>query len=206
MPNENDQYSSEDDGGLTVGGIAKDLAVFQASLWGLEMAREGYRHGFYVPGTRGGFGKGTKFYKFGRRHKFLGRRGLQFASPLEPAMRDIYRKAGVLGFRGAKKRAAAAFGVEAAKVGGAKFLLSKAAGMHIGFMILQFGIFGAQLATAGYKAISNQVSKYRGLELGGYFPETQGAYTSRQRALQAITSSNLQAKSAIGNEAFLMHR
>jgi hypothetical protein len=72
-------------------------------------------------------------------------------------------------------------------------------------MGIQFAIFGAQLAVAGYKAISRQVSKYSGLELGGYFPETQGSYTSRQRALQAITASNLQAKSAIGNEAYLMH-
>lgn len=38
------------------------------------------------------------------------------------------------------------------------------------------------------------------------FMETQGSYTSRQRAVRAIAESHLQARSAIGNEAQLFHR
>jgi hypothetical protein len=125
---------------------------------------------------------------------------------VEPiGLRNLYREAGLTGFSGARKAAAVAFGEKAAANAGTKYLVSRAAGMAIGLSWLQLGIFGTELAVKGYQAISRQVTKYRGLELGGYFPETQGSYTSRQRAVQAITASNLQAKSAIGNEAYLMH-
>ena len=57
-----------------------------------------------------------------------------------------------------------------------------------------------------YKSIADKVASNKGVELGGYFPETQASLTSRQRSVQAITASRLQARSAIGNEAMLMHR
>jgi hypothetical protein len=59
---------------------------------------------------------------------------------------------------------------------------------------------------AGYSAIQSQVKMAKGLELGGYFPDTKSSLTSRQRTVKAISSSRLQARSAVGNEAFLMHR
>jgi hypothetical protein len=212
MPNENDIYGQEEEPRGWAGPLAKSLIEFQSSLWALEMASKGYKGGFHVPLTKSGFRKvggvyksKSSFSRWGRRRGLWGKSGLQFARPLQPGMSKIYEEGGLLGFRGARKAAAVAFGERAAASGGAKYLISRAAGAYVGFMGIQFAIFGAQLAVAGYKAISRQVSKYSGLELGGYFPETQGSYTSRQRALQAITASNLQAKSAIGNEAYLMH-
>lgn len=38
------------------------------------------------------------------------------------------------------------------------------------------------------------------------YSDSQSAVTSRQRAVRAISESHLQARSAIGNEAMLMHR
>ena len=43
-------------------------------------------------------------------------------------------------------------------------------------------------------------------DFGNSFVDSGQTYTSRQRAVRAIAESHLQARSAIGNEAMLMHR
>jgi hypothetical protein len=53
---------------------------------------------------------------------------------------------------------------------------------------------------------AKQAERNRYVNMGGYFPETQASFTSRQRSVRAISESNLQARSAIGQEAQLFHR
>jgi len=89
----------------------------------------------------------------------------------------------------------------------ARFLVGKLGGYGIAAVLTADALALGWMATGGlYGGISKAVSKYKGLEMGGYFPDTQTAMTSRQRAVQAITTSQLQARSAIGNEAMLFHR
>lgn len=98
-------------------------------------------------------------------------------------------------------------GERAATVAGAKYLIGRAAGLAIPVLnVLMAAEMGYSIATKGYNMLADKFGKQNLLELGGYFPETQAAYTSRQRAVQAITASQLQARSAIGNEAMLFHR
>lgn len=87
-----------------------------------------------------------------------------------------------------------------------KNLIGRSAGMALKGLHLYFGAELLGMGWQGYSAIAQRVRKEKGLELGGYFPETQGSYTSRQRTVRAISDSRLQARSAIGNEAFLFHR
>ena len=86
-------------------------------------------------------------------------------------------------------------------------MLGKAAGIALkGANFVMGATLAYDLTVGGYGMASAIESKYRGLELGGDYQDSMGAATSRQRALQAITASSLQARSAIGNEAMLMHR
>ena len=89
----------------------------------------------------------------------------------------------------------------------AKALVGRVAGTAIGALSAYYlYTLPIQAAFQGYSAVSQAVEHHRGLELGGYFPESRMSLTSRQRTVEAISSSRLQARSAIGNEAFLMHR
>jgi len=87
-----------------------------------------------------------------------------------------------------------------------KNLLARAAGFGLTMIGIELAMMVPMLAYQGYRGIVEQVKSTRGLEMGGYFPETRGSLTSRQRSVQAITDSRLQARSAIGNEAQLFHR
>lgn len=54
---------------------------------------------------------------------------------------------------------------------------------------------------------ARNLERYQYSTLGvGQFPDSQAAFTSRQRAVRAISESQLQARSAIGGEAQLLHR
>lgn len=70
-------------------------------------------------------------------------------------------------------------------------------------------LFAPMLAESAY-SLTRKAHEYgiRGprLELGGDYTDTRGAYTERQRALRAITSSRMSTRSALGNEAQLIHR
>jgi hypothetical protein len=121
----------------------------------------------------------------------------------------MFEKAGLRGmiFGGAGKAVTGKFGSKISKDIAFRYLLGRGAGMLMGAAnIAMFGAMAIQGTVMGYQAISGAVQQHKGLELGGHFMDSQGAATSRQRALKAITASSLQARSAIGNEAMLMHR
>jgi hypothetical protein len=197
------QNVDQQDGGLTgmAGSLAWNFAKFELSQQTLNMLSKSHKTGMYVPFTRGGKGK---IARAGMRMGWWGTEGRTFTKGMGAAGK--YYKS-VFTYAPARRAAAAALGTKAANIAGTKFLIARAAGLAN--PLVQAAFWG-QLAwgmTGGlYNTLSSQVQKYRGLEMGGYFPETQGATTSRQRAVQAITSSNMQARSAIGNEAMLFHR
>lgn len=190
-------------------GVMKDflwpLTKFSYSFAALKMLKKSPVTGFYVPWTRG---KGN-VAKFGRKMGVWGSSGWASgtASTAERSALRIFRSSGVFGFNAARRKVAAAMGEQVATKVGSRFIIGRAAGLAIPALNVALWaplVVGTVVGT--YKWAAALTSKYRGLELGGYFPETQGAYTSRQRSLQAITASRLQARSAIGNEAMLFHR
>jgi hypothetical protein len=212
MPNQDDRQFENPN--MTPGGVASD------AFWGYmkfaypwsaaEMLKSGPRKGYFLPWT----GPGSKLGNIAKQHGvntvFSGDKNTM------RAMRR-YRPAawGGLKHKSAFKqtvkaltpRLGAAAARRAATGAAASVMLGTAAG--VGLALATAGItfsLAKDITIGGYQMASRAVSQYRGLELGGYFPETQAAATSRQRNLQAITSSNLQARSAIGNEAMLFHR
>jgi hypothetical protein len=87
------------------------------------------------------------------------------------------------------------------------------AGLSVGLNIALFGGMLASLSYSGMRALGATANRMRtdmrvpNLEFGtGYAPfNSAGAYTERQRAIQAIQSSHINGRSSIGNEAALMH-
>lgn len=88
-----------------------------------------------------------------------------------------------------------------------KIGLSRVAGLF--FTAVNVSIF-APLIYSGVRGAVNtlrRIGRDAGrLDFGGQYIDTRGAYTERQRALRAITSSRYSTRAAIGNEATLMHR
>ena len=115
---------------------------------------------------------------------------------------NIARKKGIL-------RAPAWSAARRAGLTGAltKIGLSRAAGLF--FTAVNVSIF-APLIYSGVRGAVNTVRRIGRdagrLDFGGQYVDTRGAYTERQRALRAITSSRMSTRAAIGNEAILMHR
>lgn len=77
---------------------------------------------------------------------------------------------------------------------------------------VMFGLMAAGVAKQAGAAYQNlyrdQKSRYMqntSRDIGGGFVDTEMAYTMRQRGLQAISSSRLNARSALGNEARSLH-
>lgn len=102
---------------------------------------------------------------------------------------------------------AGVYGARAATAGGARYLAGRIAGLAIPVVnLLTFGSIAVGAASGLWGFISKTFGRPNYLEMGGNFQDSQAGYTSRQRALQAITSSSMQARSAIGNEAMLFHR
>jgi len=63
-----------------------------------------------------------------------------------------------------------------------------------------------EVAESSVKMLRQGARRSAALEWGSGFEITQGLYTERQRAVQAITSSRMSSRSAIGGEAAMMHR
>lgn len=73
---------------------------------------------------------------------------------------------------------------------------------------LGFGMLGYDLAKTGVQLASqmsdntiktaNQIGRHN---FGGYFTDSQPAYTMRQRGVQAIQNNGINARSVLGNEA-----
>ena len=216
--------------GGAVGAMAWETAKWQYGYSSLHMIRDGARAGYYVPWTRVVAGQNNRVANigtsiFGRPTGWWGPEGLG-ANVIKPNLpvQGIFERQGIRGFgrastlaaqreageamaAGIAAREAGVIGARAATVGGTKYLAGRIAGMAI--PVINF------LTTAGFvvdtaKGLWGFASKTFGkpnyLEMGGNFQDSQAGYTSRQRALQAITSSQMQARSAIGNEAMLFHR
>jgi hypothetical protein len=87
----------------------------------------------------------------------------------------------------------------------AKVATSKIAGLVLKGIVLELGILAGQVGWAMWDNYASQAVQNR-RAFSGRFMESREGYTSRQRTLRAITSSRLQARSAVGNEAYLLHR
>ena len=179
------------------------LGKFMYSYESLRMLARAPMEGYYVPWTAG-IGRGVN-RMMGRGVLPMAGRGIAFGGPVgmqatrEAARIGIGRTAGIAlgGKAGTYLTSGAA----------TKLLIGKAVGIGLGALHLYWGAQLLALPTIiAYHGIAQKVRAARGLEMGGYFPETKMSLTSRQRTVRAITASRLQARSAIGSEAMLFHR
>jgi len=111
------------------------------------------------------------------------------------------------------------------RLGAAQLIASRATSFGLGAMIWTdptmyafMFLMGAvkpwtlPIAIAGFggmalwKNTARAMERTRYIDMNQVFPDTQAAFTSRQRAVRAIAESHMQARSAIGNEAQLFHR
>jgi len=89
----------------------------------------------------------------------------------------------------------------------AKVALSRAAGLFmVGFEVSWFAPLLYSGARGAFNTLRTIGKDARGLDFGGQYSDSRGAYTERQRSLRAITSSRMSTRAALGNEALLMHR
>ncbi len=194
----NVEYATEQ--GPTAFDVAKGFYSFSTLMALTRIPTKG----FEVPWT-GGVG-GTvnlatsQFAKFGIGTPTALNTTLRVGGPI--------RSAGIrkLGFFGAAGHLARGKAPVVARRAMAKLMISKAAGAGMGLIYFELAMLPLQLGWAGYSAVAEAIKTHKGLELGGYFPESRGSMTSRQRTVRAITDSRLQARSVIGQEAMLMHR
>lgn len=195
-------------------GTVGELVKFGYSYSTLEMFAKGTKTGYSVPWSRGigkgAIGIGKKFgYNLGVSYGSEGTsyglsRGLRFAEPAIARGAPIYRNAlgGYKQFTGNYLKATPAILRNVAM----KKMIGRVAGLGIGYLNLRFAMLPFELAWNAYKGIAETGYARRNVETGGYFPETRDSLTSRQRTVRAISESRLQARSAIGNEASLLHR
>lgn len=174
-----------------------DLAKGVYGWQTLEMLSRGASQGYYVPGL-GGVGNAATWA--GRKFGFQGTVNTMWKGGKVKRWR--VRKMGIRTALSKIGKARSPF----VKLAIGRQLTSKVMGLAIKGIWLQLGLMVAGAAWKSWDAYATRLQSEGGLELGGYFPETTGSATSRQRTLSAITSSRLQARSAIGNEAMLMHR
>ena len=78
--------------------------------------------------------------------------------------------------------------------------------VHTGLNVAMWAPMVFQGVMGATTAIKNIGRSFPRQELGDQYRDSQGAYTERQRSVRAITSSRLSARSAIGQEAMLLHR
>ena len=215
-----DEAVQENESGLQLtAGIAGAIGKWTYTMAGLGMLKKAPRFGYHVPWTRGGItfagGKtaltpGGMLAVGGRRLGIWESRGISFGGAVKGrAMRRLYEQSTVLGMTGggAFKAVAKTYGKRAAVGTASKYMISRAAGFAMGPLLWGMLAWDAAMGVGAlYQGVTQAVSRKKGLELGGYFADSRGAYTSRQRAVQAITASQMQARSAIGNEAMLFHR
>ena len=188
------------------GGGLQDMAKMFYSWEALRMITKAPNAGYYIPGTASlpskirGLARFTGSSRFRLEASRLPK-VLTFGAP-------VGKEAAKLGlWRAAKTTLGKAGTSTVSKGAAAKVALGRVAGLGLKTLSIYWGVMlPVELMWGGYSAIAEKVRSAKGLELGGYFPETRGSLTSRQRTVRAITDSRLQARSAIGNEAQLFHR
>lgn len=188
------------------GGGLFDMAKLFYSWEALRMIEKSPGAGYYIPGTASlpgrvrGLARATGLSRFRLEASRLPQT-LVFGAPVGP-------EAAKLGIASAARKTFGRAGTSAVSRGAVgRVLLGRVAGLGLKALSVYWTVMlPIELAWGGYSAIAERVRSARGLEMGGYFPETRGSVTSRQRTVRAITDSRLQARSAIGNEAMLFHR
>jgi len=140
--------------------------------------------------------------------------GVMFGFPNKAARKTAYKAGGDKGalilakkfgvFKKSGWKAAARTGLTSQF---SKIALSRAAGLVFsGWNIAMFApaiYSGVKGAMTGLERLGREAS---GLDFGGGYIDTKPAYTERQRALRAITSSRMSVRSAFGHEAAMLHR
>lgn len=101
-------------------------------------------------------------------------------------------------------------GITGAIASGATAIGTQAAFNVLGGPVVLGGLAIGGMGYAGYKfgeAATNYRKRLRKLEIGGgdIMNSIQGAATDRQRSMQALQGSPLNARMALGNEAQLLH-
>jgi len=200
LSSEQEQYES---GGL--GALAGSLYGWSV----LSMLSDFSTTGEYVAPWTGMIKKG------GFRTSAVGKKwGIKAAEPIVLGKSSKYAEFGTLAF--GKKF------VGAGKFGAAQLMASRAAGLYMSSMtwtdpaffafryLAQPWMWGVGAAYFGawntWRNASRAMERTRYVDMSVMFPETQSSFTSRQRAVRAISESHLQARAAIGNEAQLFHR
>ena len=190
-----------------IGRLALDLIKFNLTYDLFKMIGGIPKKGYHVPWTK----SPGKIADLGRKYGAWGEGGLLSGEVSGMSTYMKYSKFGGLNLGSAMASTVSEltpqFGARVAGNMASRAAAFRFAGIAArGINILTLSSFLPEIPIMAYQKASEITSKYYGLELGGYFPETQAAVTSRQRNIQAITASNLQARSAIGNEAMLFHR
>ncbi|RLA63214.1 MAG: hypothetical protein DRQ88_12745 [Epsilonproteobacteria bacterium] len=109
---------------------------------------------------------------------------------------------GVLNPRTARAAGTLGIGKQFARLAASRIGKAVYRGLNIGMWAPDI-FAGTMGAVSAIRAIGRKGPRQ---EFGERFFDTQGSYTERQRSIRAITSSRLSTRSAIGNEAALMHR
>lgn len=76
----------------------------------------------------------------------------------------------------------------------------------LSYMAIPLAQLSYQIGRSHYDNDKQQFEDMYRPNLGGNYQDTQQAYTMRQRGVQAIQNSRLNARSALGNTARMMHR
>lgn len=195
-------------------GMAGGMFTWDFAVHFFTMMGRAPKTGYYIPWTRAegiGAGKGGTISNLGKKFGLWNEEGFIFRKAPNQAAIKMFEESGLFGYKNAMKRAAAAVGETTASKAGASFLLGRAAGFLGPIAQAYFwGITLGPLTVMAGKGIHSNFKdvawKQSYASMSSYFPETERAYTSRQRAVQAITTSQLQARSALGQEAMLFHR
>ena len=198
----------ENAGGHAPYGMAAEMGLFIGAGWAGGIAERAFKK----YGRWKGSAAATNAY-YGSMRKgattwgaFGAKKGLASAMPIGKYANALSmikaRGGGMFSFRTAKAAARLGVGKQFAMLAASGIGKAVLAGLNVAMwapMVYQ-GIMGT---VTGIRSVGRSVPRQ---EFGNKFQDTQGSYTERQRAVRSITSSRLSTRSAIGNEAQLMHR
>jgi hypothetical protein len=205
-----------------LGGAALSTTNMLYSWSALEMLSKSSTQGYYLPWTRAWDPIKKKYEgkiaNFGRKMGMWGDRGVVLGKrPSQYAVKGLRRTMG-FGYssieRTLAQRYARTVGADAAKMvakraltfAAGSMVLEAASGIGLALITAQLAGMAGEGISMLWKAGTAPAERHSFLRFAAEFPDTRATATSRQRAVQAITESQLQARSAIGNEAMLFHR
>jgi len=185
-----------------------EMGLWMGSQWGSGLAKRAFtKHGVWKGSTAATNAYYNSMRKGATMWGAFGARGsissATQAGKYANALSIIRAKGGgMFSFRTAKAAANLGIGKQFAMLSASGLSKSIFTGLNVSMWapLLFEGTMGAitTLRSIGRKGPRQ--------EFGERFFDTQATYTERQRSVRAITSSRLSARSAIGNEAQLLHR